>query len=258
MDIPYEPVPDWFRQDPKLVDEPGRPLPSKRIPKRPRWRHAPQNAIDIALCEVFEAMEMDAEGNDDRQINVGTNRGAGADGMPHEVVTGADEKAQGGLHGLDEALAIAQCMLKEKFVEYSTNVEAYRARISHLESMLMELEIRPNGSSSIALLIKAEDVDCAPPMVHVSMQVERDATVEKATTANLYALELSIANQELQRQLEVLRQNPFEAKNQALRQEMEGLQYQLREANQYLADYNSTGKNMKKLQEENAKLKEYF
>ena len=38
----------------------------------------------------------------------------------------------------------------------------------------------------------------------------------------------------------MLRQNPFEAENQALRQEMEGLQHQLREANQHLADYNST------------------
>ena len=55
---------------------------------------------------------------------------------------------------------------------------------------------------------------------------------------------LSIANQELQRQLEVLRQNPFEAKNQALRHEMEGLYDQLREANQHLVDYNSTRENM--------------
>ena len=46
-------------------------------------------------------------------------------------------------------------------------------------------------------------------MVHVSMQAERDTAVEQATAANLNALELSTANQELQRQLEVLRQNPF-------------------------------------------------
>ena len=54
------------------------------------------------------------------------------------------------------------------------------------------------------------------------MQAERDAAVEQATAANLNALELSAANQELQRELEVLRQNPFEAENQALRRDMEG------------------------------------
>ena len=56
----------------------------------------------------------------------------------------------------------------------------------------------------------------------------------------------------------MLRQNPFEAENQALQQEMEGLQHQLRKENQHLADYNITKENMQKLHEENVKLKEYF
>ena len=128
------------------MDELGRPLPSDRIPKKRRWRLAPQNAIDIALHEVFEAMEMDVEGNNDGQINGGTDGGAGADELPHEVVTkadaragadrvphgivtGADERTHGGLHGSDKALAIAQHILEEKIAEYSTDREAYRARI---------------------------------------------------------------------------------------------------------------------------------
>ena len=275
VNIPYEPIPDWFRQNPKLVDEPGRPLPPDRTPKKPRWRRAPQNPIDIVLREVFEAMEMDVEGNDDGQNNVGVHRRVGADEVPHEVpievdggvgavgvpqevVTGADERAHKWLHWSDEALAIAQRMLQEKIVEYLADVEAYRARISHLETLLAGFGIRPDGSSSSAPHVEAEDVDRAPSTVHVSMQAKRNAAVEQATTANLNALELSTANQELQRQLEVLRQNPFEAKNQALRRDMEGLQHQLRDANERLADYTSTRENMQKLQEENAKLKEYF
>ena len=258
MEIPYSPVPNWFRQYSKLVNEPGHPLPLNRLPKRPKWRRAPQNGIDIALHEVFKAMEMNIEGNDDGQINAGADRGAGADIVPYEVVTKADERAHGRQHGSDEALAIAQCMLKEKTPEYLAHVEAYKARISHLESMLTEFGIRLDGSSSSAPLLEAEDIDRASLMVYGSMQAERDAAIEQATIANLHALELSTANQELQRQLEVLRQNPFEAENQALRQEMEGLQHQLHEANQHLADYNNTRENMQKLQEENAKLKEYF
>ena len=216
VDIRYELVPDWFRQNPKLVDEPGCPLPPDRIPKRPRWRRAPHNAIDIALHEVFEAMEMDAKGNDDGQINVGANEGARADqvphevvtevdggtradGVPHEVVTRADRRAHGGLHGSDKELAIAQRMHEEKTAEYLADVEAYRARILHLESILVEFRISSNGSLSTPSLIEAEDVDCAPSMVHVSVQAGRDATVEQLTATNLHALELSTANQELQR-----------------------------------------------------------
>ena len=275
VNIPYEPIPDWFRQNPKLVDEPGRPLPPDRIPKRPRWRRAPQNPIDIVLREVFEAMEMDVEGNDDGQNNVGAHGGVGLDEVPHEVpieadggigavgvpeevVTWADERAHGSLHGSDEALAIAERTLQEKTAEYLADVEAYRAWISHLETLLAGFGIRPDGSSSSVPLVEAQEIDRAPPTVHFSMQAERDAAVEQVTAANLNALELSTANQELQRQLEVLRQNPFEAENQALRQDMEGLQHQVRDANECLADYTSIRENMQKLQEENAKLKEYF
>ena len=191
MNIPYEPIPDWFRQNPKLVDEPGGSLPPDRTPKRPRWRRAPQNPIDIVLREVFEAMEMDVEGNDDGQNNVGTHGGVGpdevphevpieadggtgADGVPEEVVTRVDERAHGSLHRSDEALAIVQRTLQEKTTEYLADVEAYRARISHLETLLARFGIKPDGSSSSAPHVEAEEIDHTPPMVHVSMQAERD------------------------------------------------------------------------------------
>ena len=211
MGIPYEPIPNWFRQNPKLVDELGHPLPPDRTPKRLRWRHAPQNPIDIVLQEVFEAMEMDVESNDDGQINVGVDGGVGedkvphevvieadggvgADGVPQEVVTEVDERAHGGLHRSDKALAIAQRTLEEKIAEYLVDVEAYRARILHLETLLVRFGIRPDGSSRSAPLIKAEDVDRAPPTILVFVEVERDAAIEQATAANLNALELSTAN----------------------------------------------------------------
>ena len=257
------------------MDEPRRPLLLDRTPKRPRWRGATQNPIDIVLREVFKAMEMDVEGNDDGQINVNVHGGVGADEVPHEVpieadggvgavgvpqevVTRTDERAHEGLYRSDEALAIAQRTLQEKIAKYLVDVEANREKILHLETLLAGFGIRLDGSLSSAPLVEVEDIDRAPPTVHVSMQAERDAAVEQATATNLNALELSTANQELQRQLEVLRQNPFEAENQALRRDMERLQHQLRDTNQHLADYNSTRENMQKLQEENAKLKEYF
>ena len=79
-------------------------------------------------------------------------------------------------------------------MEYLADVEAYRARISHLETLLAGFGIRPNGSSSSAPLVEPEEIDRASPTVHVSMQAKRDAAVEQATVANLNALELSTTN----------------------------------------------------------------
>ena len=72
------------------MDEPWRPLPPDRTPKRPRWKRAPQNSIDFVFREVFEAMEMDIEGNDDGQINAGMDGGVGVDEVLHKVLTKAD------------------------------------------------------------------------------------------------------------------------------------------------------------------------
>ena len=79
-------------------------------------------------------------------------------------------------------------MLEEKTPEYSADVKANKGRISHLESMLAEFGIRPDGSSSVAPFLEAEDVDRAPLMVDVFVQVERDAAIEQATAANSHAL----------------------------------------------------------------------
>ena len=89
MKISYFPIPDWFRQNPKLTDKLESPLLLDKIPKKPKWRPALQNAIDITVHEVFKAME----GNDDGRFNRGMDGGARADGVVDEIVTGADERA---------------------------------------------------------------------------------------------------------------------------------------------------------------------
>ena len=42
------------------------------------------------------------------EVPIEADGGIGADGVLQEVVTGADERAHGWLHGSDQALAIAQ------------------------------------------------------------------------------------------------------------------------------------------------------
>ena len=63
-------------------------------------------------------------------------------------------------------------------MEYLADVEAYRAKISHLETLLAGFGIRLDGSSSSAPLVEEEEIERASLTVHVSMQSERDAAVE--------------------------------------------------------------------------------
>ena len=143
-----------------------------------------------------------------------------ADGVLDEVMTEVDKRAFGGLYGSDEALAIAQCMLEEKTQEYLVDVAAYKTRISDLESKLAILGVRADSSSSNVPILEAEEFDCAPLVVDTSLQIERDAAVEQARLAELYILELSTTDKNLQSELEVLMHNSFQAENHALRQEM--------------------------------------
>lgn len=101
-DIPYSPVPDWFRANPKLRDEPGRPLPPDREGKQPRWKpshvsgtNVGEEDMDIALGQAFGAMGVDGDGDEevgDEPMGVGADGGSTG---PFGRVTGADAVATG-------------------------------------------------------------------------------------------------------------------------------------------------------------------
>ena len=61
MDIPYSPLLQWFRENPKLLDEPGCTLPEDREPKWPRFRCTMENDMDMILGEAFAIMDGDGE-----------------------------------------------------------------------------------------------------------------------------------------------------------------------------------------------------
>ena len=81
VDILCSPVPQWFRENPKLVDESGCPLPEGREPKRPCLIHTVENDMDMTLEEAFAIMDMDVDGEQgmesqpeaqaDRRVEVG-------------------------------------------------------------------------------------------------------------------------------------------------------------------------------------------
>ena len=56
-DISYTPVPEWFRRNPRLVDEPGTPMPEGREPKKPRCRGRATNDVEMTIEEAFANMD---------------------------------------------------------------------------------------------------------------------------------------------------------------------------------------------------------
>ena len=318
--IPYSPVPDWFRENPRLVDEPGHPLPPDREVRRPRWRPPPDNAMDIALGEAFAAMDVDVDAEADAK-GAGADEGAGADGGagasggseadsgpgedggpgadggsgadgagttadtavtgaegrgtgPDRMMTGPEEHLTGGgvdmTGASDVALAAAQRMILELQNQHAADVAAYTARISILESRLAALGVREEEATEEARKAHVEK-DAAKEQARVAnvekdaaivwarnLEAEKEVAIEQARIADLYAWEVFTAKEDLEEELVVARQNPWEAENRDLRLKVEELHYQLDAANQLVADYEATKDMSEELEEENRRLKSYL
>jgi hypothetical protein len=65
-DIPYTPVPEWSRRNPKLVDEPGTLIPEGREPKKLRLGRA-DNDMETVFEEAFANMDDDIEDMEDQE-----------------------------------------------------------------------------------------------------------------------------------------------------------------------------------------------
>jgi hypothetical protein len=142
--ITYVHVPDWFRNDPALLDDPESPIPANREPwsrSRPRKRRrvSADNKLDRDLGAAFSQMEI--IGADEARI-----RAVGADGAatgPNGVFTGAD----GVMARPDEIeISIHNISAEEQSILLA-DVAAYKARISFLESKLAKLGFTEDASN---------------------------------------------------------------------------------------------------------------
>jgi hypothetical protein len=245
IDIPYSPVPQWFRENPRLVDEPGQPLPLQREPRRPRWRPRgahEDDAMDMTLGEAFAAMEVEA------------TRESGAISTAEGGPSLADELQSRGADGTEEGRILADEGLTVAN-ENLDDVIAFKARISFLEARLASFGIQEDGSSSSRLALPVRDCDADLRIRNASLQAERDAAVDKARSIDLYASELFEANNTLREEIATLQGNPFEAANLALHEKVVELEVQLDEANERLARYETTEDISAELFEENGRLK---
>jgi hypothetical protein len=141
VQIAYVVVPDWFRSNPALLDDPKSPIPanceawSRSRPRKKRRVYA-NIELDRDLGATFAQMEMIGVG----QAMTGVD---GADG-PDGVVTGLD----GVMARLDgvEIRGIHNISVEEQS-KLLADVAAYKARISFLESKLVELGFTEDASN---------------------------------------------------------------------------------------------------------------
>jgi len=198
-DIPYTPVPEWFRKNPKLVDEPGTPIPEGRTPKKPRHRKVTSNDVEMAIAEAFEHMDEGTEAN----IEVNN--------VINEVVHGVVNEVNLGGRGADSMESILEDMRRQ----HAEEVHRYKAQIFNLENQVAALTMGEASSSSgtpIAATIQ-------------SLEAERDAALEEAKIAKAQTLEVCSSNEIMQEVLD------------SLHKEVGDLQQQLQVVNEVVVDH---------------------
>jgi hypothetical protein len=67
-DISYTPVPEWFRNNPKLVDEPGGPISEGREPKRKPHVGPTDNDMETVMGEADANMNDGMDDMNDQEM----------------------------------------------------------------------------------------------------------------------------------------------------------------------------------------------
>jgi hypothetical protein len=177
--IPYVTVPVWFRNDPSLLDDPESPIPANREPWSRSRSHktrrlSADNELDRNLGAAFSQMEKvgarEAMTGVDGADEVSTEPDGvltgpdgvltGADGVadgvadgPDGVLTGADGVSTGhdGVLAWSDGVEIRGVILfsTQEQSKLLADIAAYKARISFLESKLVELGFREDDDSVV-------------------------------------------------------------------------------------------------------------
>ena len=196
-DIPYTPVPEWFRRNPRLVDEPGAPIPEGREPKKPRNRKRPANDVEMAIEEAFEHMDEGME------ANVEVNN------LINEVVNEALNEVNLGEFGPDPM----ESRMEELRKQHALEIREYKTMIFELENRVATLTMGEASSSS------------STPIYLQSLEAERDAALQEAKIAKSQTREVCRRN-------EVMR-----GKMEALQKEVVDMQQQLQVVNEVVVDH---------------------
>jgi hypothetical protein len=131
-DIPYTPVPEWFKKNPRLVDEPGVPIPDDREPKKPRNRKRPANDVEMAIEEAFEHMDEGMEANQVATLTMGEAGSSSFTPINFQFLEA----------GRDTALKEAK-IAKSQALEVCTMNEVMRREMEALQKEVVDMQQQP-------------------------------------------------------------------------------------------------------------------
>ena len=154
VDIPYSPLPQWFRKNLKLLDDPGCALPKGWEPKRPRLRRTTENDMDMTLGKAFATMDMDVDGDQDAESD--TEAWADKRTEAEGQMDGADLVVIGANIGATK-VDMASATLEELYKQHEEEVASYKARISFLESRVAALTVREDSSSGSGPIVPRDE-----------------------------------------------------------------------------------------------------
>jgi hypothetical protein len=216
-DIPYIPVPEWFRKNPKIVDEPGGPILEGREPKRIRHVGPTDNDMETVMGEADT--NMDDMNDQENRARVEVNN------LINEVDTEVNLGKFGGI--------TMESKIEELRKQHTEEIREYKAKIFDLENQVARLTIREAGNSSSAPIATSNsNFQC--------LQAERDIALEEAKIAKSQTLEVCMRN-------EVMR-----GKMEALQKEVVDMQQQLQVVNEVVVDHKAK---ISGLEDQNVKLK---
>ena len=228
-DIPYIPVPEWFRENSRLVDDPSTPIPDGRKPKRSRHSCRADNDMETISMEVVATMEdgMKDTVNQENIAKIEVNN------LINEV---------GNEVNLDE---LGEDTLESKMEEFrkqhAEKIREFKARVLELKNQVTTLTIEGAGSSSSAPITTTDNT-------FQSLQVERDTTLEEIMITKSQILEVVMMNQVMQSKME------------ALQKEVVDIHQQLQGVNEIVVNYKTKIDLdiLGQLEEQNGKLKKYL
>jgi hypothetical protein len=176
LDILYTPVPEWFRRNPKLVDEFGFPIPEGREPKKIRHVSRTDNKMETVMGEADANMDDDRDDMNDQENRAEVK----VNNLINEVVTEVNLGEFGG--------DTMESKMKELRKQHAEKICKYKSKIFDLENQVARLTMGEASNSSSAPIVTT-DSDFQ------SLQAERDIALKEAKITKSQDLEVCMMNQ---------------------------------------------------------------
>jgi hypothetical protein len=209
-DIPYIPVPEWFRENSGLVDDPSTPVPNGREPKRPRHSCRAENDIETVNLGELRGVTLESKMEElrkqhaeeireykarilnlENQVAILTMGGAGSSSSAPMATT--DNNFQSLQVERDTALEEAR-IAKSQTLEVCTMNQVMQSKMEALQKEVVDMHQQLQVVNEVVVDYKAKiDLDILGQLEEQNGKLKKyllDAIVERKNmrTGTLFAM----------------------------------------------------------------------